>query len=309
MSHSARADLYALLAEVLAEPPGWMFLPGREWPLFQTLAGVASEFKLAGPNLDRLGTIPSEEPQKRQDRYTTIFASGKPRYWLYESAALTGRILGPGTFEMARLYRAAGLEQVGAELPDHLSLELAFLSHLAGSPQERQFLENHAGWMIDLGHALSRSGDEVYAPIGALLADWLEFALAPPRIEKAKKDGRVPTMPDPEHCTLCGFCAQVCPTRVLKVIEDTNSAFLVFEAAGCVHCSKCEQVCEFHALEMILPTAMDAVPQTLRQSFQVHCQTCGQSIASRAELDYIVSQIGEAAWQNLCVECRPGLYV
>lgn len=309
MSQSDRADLYALLAETLAEPPDWMSLPGCEWPLFETVAGLASEFEAAHRHLELLACILPEEPHLRQERYTAIFSSGKPRFWLYESAALTGKILGPQTFEMARLYRAARLETVGAELPDHISLELAFLSHLAGSSQERQFLENHAAWMIDLGRTLSRFVDEVYAPIGALLVAWLESALVTPQPEKEKEGMRVPSLPCPDDCTLCGFCAQVCPTHALKVMEYAKNTLLVFEAAECIHCGKCQKICEFHALKMSLPTTMDARLRALRQSPQVQCQTCGQPVASQAEMDYIVSQIGEAVWQHLCLDCRPGLYV
>jgi len=307
---SNHTDLYALLAETLAEPPDWMSLPGREWPLFETVASLATEFESARRHLDLFACIPPEEPNLRRERYTAIFASGKPRFWLYESAALTGKILGPQTFEIARLYRNAGLEPTGAELPDHISLELAFLSHLAGSSQEKGFLKKHASWMIDLGRALSRSGDEVYAPIGALLAAWLESALAPapPHANEGKKV-RVPTLPRPDDCTLCGFCAQVCPTRALKVLENTTYTSLVLEAADCIHCSKCEKICEFHALNMGPPTTSDSRLQTLRQSLQVQCQNCGQPVVSQAEMDYIVSQIGESAWQHLCLDCRPSLYV
>jgi len=310
MPHSDRADLYATLAETLAEPPDWMSLPGREWPLFETVAGLVSEFEVARHHLDLLACIPPEEPHLRWERYTAIFASGKPRFWLYESAALTGKILGPQTFEMARLYRDAGLEPTGAELPDHISLELAFLSHLAESSQEKGFLERHALWMINLGSALSRSGDEVYAPIGALLADWLEFTSTPPCFDKKEgKRVRVPSLPRPYECTLCGFCVQVCPTRALKVLEDSKNTLLVLDAADCIHCGKCEMICEFHALKMNPPTASEISVQTLRESPHVQCQNCGQPVVSQAEMDYIISQIGKADWQHLCLDCRPALYV
>ena len=299
-----------MLAEILAEPPEWMSLPGREWPLFGTVAGLTSEFEAARRLLDFLACIPPEEPRQRRERYAALFASGKPRFWLYESAVLTGKILGPQTFEMARLYRSFGLEAAGAELSDHISLELAFLAQVTSSSHEQTFLEAHAAWMIDLGRALARSGDEVYAPIGALLADWLESALTPPPLpDEEGQEVRVPTLPRPADCTLCGFCAQVCPTRALKVLEDAKNTLLVLNAAECNHCDKCEKICAFHALKMSLPIASDAKLQTLRQSPQVYCRTCSQPVASQTEMDYIVSQIGEAAWQHLCLDCRPGLYV
>jgi len=306
---SRRADMYALLAETLAEPPDWMSLTGCEWPLFETVADLASEFEAARRHLDYLACIPPEEPRLRRKRYITIFASGKPKFWLYESAALTGKILGPQTFEMARLYRASGLEPVGAELPDHISLELAFLSQLVGSSQEKGFLKSHAAWMISLGRALSNSGDKVYAPIGALLTDWVESSLAPvPAYVKVGKRV-VPSLPRPDECTLCGFCVQVCPTRALKILEDIEVTSLVLETMECIHCRKCEKICEFHALKMVFPMANDAKVQFLRESPQIQCQNCGQSISSQAEMDYIVSQIGKFAWQHLCLDCRPVLYV
>jgi len=306
--HSRRANMYALLAETLADPPDWMSLAGREWPLFEMVAGLASEFEAACRHLDILVCIPPEEPHLRRKRYAAIFAASKPKFWQYESAALTGKILGPQTFEMARLYRAAGLEPVGAELPDHISLELAFLSYIAGSSQEKGFLKNHVAWMISLGRALSNSGDEVYAPIGALLTDWLESSIGP--VPTHVKVGKrvVPSLPRSDECTLCGFCAQVCPTRALKVLEDTEVTWLVLETMECIHCKKCERICEFHALKMSLPTTSDAAIQTLRRSPQVQCQNCGQPVVSQAEMDYIVSQIGDADWQHLCLDCRPGLY-
>jgi TorA maturation chaperone TorD/Fe-S-cluster-containing hydrogenase component 2 len=321
MSHSDRADLYALLAETLAEPPDWMSLSGGEWPLFETLTSLASKSEAARRHLDLLVGVPSEGLDQRRERYAALFASERPRFWLYESAAKTGKILSPQTFEMARLYHAAGLEAAGAELPDHISLELAFLSHLIGqdtilSYQEilQQFLEKHGVWMIDLGRALKQSGDPVYAPIGQLLADWLTEQTTLPAqpmtvTHHQVRNTLLPVVLRADDCTLCGFCAQVCPTRALKVMQNDEGDFLLLNAAECVHCTKCERICEFHALKMNLPVRSGEKTLILRQSPHVRCRACGKPIASQAEMNYIVSQIGEAPWQHLCLDCRAGLYV
>ena len=319
MSQSDRADLYALLAEILAEPPDWMSLPARDWPLFGTLTQLAAESDTARHCLDLLAGAPSEGLDQRRERYASLFASGRPRFWLYESAARTGKILGPQTFEMAKLYRAAGLEPSGAELPDHVSLELAFLSYLVGQignlSYEKQFLEQHGAWMIDLGRALAQSGDAVYAPIGQLLADWLteqsrdatrNTGLDTQRtlLDHQTCNTFLPIIPNPDDCTLCGFCAQVCPTRALKVMQNAEGDFLSLNIAGCIHCAKCERICDFHALKMSIPAPSVENAVILRQSPHALCKTCGKPIASQAEMDYIVSQIGEAAWQHLCLDCR-----
>lgn len=321
MSHSDRADLYALLAETLAEPPDWMSPSGREWPLFETVTGLASESEAARRHLDLLAGIPSEGTDQRRERYAVLFASGRPRFWLYESAAKTGKILSPQTFEMARLYRAAGLEAAGAELPDHISLELAFLAYLVsrdGIPTYQEilqpFLEKHGAWMIDLGRGLKQSGDPVYAPIGQLLADWLTEQMTLPAqpvtvTHDAVRNMLLPVILRADDCTLCGFCAQVCPTRALKIMQNAEGDFLSLNIAECVHCTKCARICEFHALEMRLPAPSAGETLILRQSPHVRCQKCEKPIASQAEMNYIVSQIGEAPWQHLCLNCRAGLYV
>lgn len=310
---SRRADLYALLAELLAEPPEWMNLPGRKWPLFDLLTQLAAESEAARRHLDLLAGISSEEIDQRRQRYASLFASGRPRFWLYESAAKTGKILGPETFKLASLYRAVGLETSGAEIPDHISLELAFLSYLVErdniSLYEQQFLENHGGWMISLGRALKQSGDPVYAPIGQFLADWLTEQMTLPAQPVAVTHDVVcnillPVIPRADDCTLCGFCVQVCPTRALKVMQNAEGDFLSLNTAECIHCGKCERICEFHALKMSLPMLNAGGISILRQSPHALCQTCGKPIASQAEMSYIVSQIGEAAWQHLCLNCR-----
>lgn len=320
MSH--RAGLYALLAELLAEPPDWMDSSGREWPLFDLLTQLKAESDAARRYLEILAGIPSEGLHQRRERYAALFASGRPNFWLYESAARTGKILGPQAFEMARLYRAAGLESEGAELPDHISLELAFLSYLAGQTDdlsyEQQFLEKHGDWMIDLGRALKQSGDPVYAPIGQFLAVWLAermtLSAQPVSVPcDAVHNMLLPIILRADDCTLCGFCAQVCPTRALKVMQNTEGDFLSLSIAECIHCAKCERVCEFHAIVMSFPSPNGRGERDegviLRQSPHARCQTCGKPIASQAEMDYIASQIGEAVWQHLCLDCRAGIYI
>ncbi len=362
MSQSDRADLYALLAELLAEPPEWMSLPGREWPLFDLLTRLAAESDAARRHLDLVAGIPSEEVDQRRQRYASLFQAGRPRFWLYESAARTGKILGEPTFAMAQLLQAAGLETAGAELPDHISLELAFLSYLVGQiatlrfsdlSHEKQFLEKRGAWMVDLGRALAQSGDAVYAIIGALLANWLiestqhatrntstaQHAIrnthhATRNTQHAPRATLLPIIPNPDDCTLCGFCAQVCPTRALKVLEDRQQTVLALNPAECIHCGKCEKICGTKAIALIGNESQNTKHATLRSipvgrntqhceaslwdetrntilrhSPLAYCQKCGRPIVSQAELDYIVSQIGDAAWQHLCLDCRATLYV
>jgi len=66
--------------------------------------------------------------------YTRMFFSSKPRLaYLFESVYREGKLLQESTFEIARLYRDAGLVlQEDFRLPpDHIAVELEFLSFLA----------------------------------------------------------------------------------------------------------------------------------------------------------------------------------
>ena len=310
-----RAEMYAVLAEMLAEPVDWMTSPGRDWRLFTVLSEPDKESVLGCQYADLLIGIPAENLDQRRDRYDRLFASGKPRFWLNESAFDTGKILGPQTFTMAKTYRAAGLEIPGAELPDHISLELNFLSllveHLEDPSYEQQFLKEHGNWMIKLGRGLQGSGDPVYGRIGTLLADWIidQTHKVTSQPKKAAGNQLYPEIINPDECSLCGFCAQVCPTHALKVMEGPEIAFLSFRPADCNNCGKCERICEFRALKMSISVPAKGEAIVLRQSPQLSCETCGGIIASQAELDHIVSRIGEATWQHYCLECRSKLQV
>jgi NAD-dependent dihydropyrimidine dehydrogenase PreA subunit len=228
-------------------------------------------------------------------------------------------MFGPQATEVERYYQAAGLEVAGAELPDHVSMELAFLAHTAdyGAPDvERDFISKHAGrWLPSLGRALARSGDEVYAPIGQLLAEWVEECaeLRPPHgASHTARLPRLPVMLQAEACTLCGFCAQVCPTRALAIHETARETSLVLSPVKCVGCNKCERVCEMHTLKM-QPSAGEYATSrgssVLRQSPLARCRGCDEPMVSRAELDFVIRQIGHPAWLDYCSDCRSVLEV
>jgi putative dimethyl sulfoxide reductase chaperone len=65
--------------------------------------------------------------------YTRMFFASKPRIaYLFESVYREGRLLQESTFDIARLYREAGLvlNEDFALPPDHIAVELEFLSFL-----------------------------------------------------------------------------------------------------------------------------------------------------------------------------------
>ena len=320
-----RANLYQALAEALAEPPEWLALPGSKWPLFEAALQLAPESEAARQAVVAMMEIGEESLEQRQGRYAALFAGpNRPLVWIYESGALHGRLFSEITLEVEQWYRAAELDIVDSELPDHASLELAFLAHLCAAEQEEfsrfenDFLQKHAlRWLPALGRALVSSGDRVYTPIGRLLADWLE-EINPlhtaQQLHKNRSTSRwVPTIsPDlVEDCILCGFCAQVCPTRALVVRENQELTSLQLSERLCVGCGQCLPVCEPRVLRMEkLPAGEEREPglKTLRSSLRSTCKACGKPLVSQAELAYVSVRLGNPDWLELCQDCRPGYF-
>ena len=331
-----RAELYAVLAEALAEPPAWLAAAGRAWPLHVAVQGCAASSAAAQQALPALGQVSAEPGAARRARYARLFegTNGPPRFWLYESAAQTGRILGPQTAAVAALYRAAGVAPaLGAEPPDHAVIELAFLAHLAGQAAadpsetagwraaERQFLQQHGAWLIALGRGLAADGDAVYAPIGALLADWLSEDLTPGPSPARRGEKLLPVVARAEGCSLCGFCVQVCPTYALRMDEDVQETRLLLDPVACTGCGKCVRTCDPHALTLVARgDASQDAPRTthyairsthyvLRRSPRAVCPACGEPTVSQAELAYVAGQLGDhPTWLDYCLACRPEYY-
>lgn len=318
-----RADLYLALAEVLYEVPAWLARPGREWPLFRSARLLAPVSTAASGAVSALAQIEAEPLPARRARYQALFAGeGCPHCWLYESLHRRGRLLGPETEAVGQLYRQAGLKIPGSELPDHASLELSFLAYLAGQAgaepeharrwhkMEQQFVRKHAGrWLPELGRTLATSGDRVYAPVGRLLAEWLEEVVSVP----ARKS-RVQRLPqvDVEACTLCAFCVQVCPTGALAIHEDASETVLLLAPERCSGCGRCVITCEPSAMKLRATSAASTTEGqaagskwlSLRRSTRAICCACNQPMVSQAELDFVASRLGRPGWLAYCLSCR-----
>lgn len=320
--HGQRADLYLALAEALDEPPPWLTLPGQQWPLYTCAQNLAPISAAAARAVAAIAQVRHESMQERRARYRSVFRTkGRPRVWLHESLYRNGRLLGPQMFQVEQLYRVTGLQIAGNGLPDHASVELAFLAHLArqadSDPErggqwqqmEKRFLNKHAGrWLPELGQGLAVSGDLVYAPIGRLLVGWMEELQRPVRKRRAL---RLPHVREAD-CTLCGFCVQVCPTKALAIDEGTSETTLLLAADRCSGCGRCVRTCETSAMELRTTRAAKAKAaegewKPLRRSPRATCPACGRPTVSRAELDFVASQLGRPRWLEYCLSCRAQL--
>jgi TorA maturation chaperone TorD/Fe-S-cluster-containing hydrogenase component 2 len=325
-----RSVLYQCLAGALAEPLEWLSLPGRDWPLFEAALGLSRESLAARQAVAAMVKIAAEPMPARRERFERVFyGSDKTCIQMYESGALHGKLLAAETRAVADWYRQVGLATDGAEIPDHVSLELAFLAFLCGLDSElglkleKAFLQQHAGrWLPALGRTLAAQADPVYAPVGELLAGWIEEVCcqagvpgftAVGKIRTPRPTGRLPYMIAENKCTLCGFCVQACPVASLAICEDEHSTSLVLDDELCIGCGKCARACPVFTLAAVeRPQAgktASAKKTLLKISERIACRACGTPMVSRAELEYVARCLDHPAWLAYCSDCRVGVFI
>lgn len=321
--------LYNGLARVLAPEvswPDWLGHSGREWPLWLPATRLAARGCWPGlaEAVTTLADVPAATQAQRRVAFRELLSgNGRSPVLLYQSHFLHGRLLGPDALAVEALYRQVGLEIEGAELPDHASVELEFLAYLAESEAadpahahywrsaRRLFIQQHAGrWLPGLGARLATGDDPAWTAIGRLLT--AVVALPAKRRRREAPQFGLPQVHSPEACTLCGFCTQVCPTRALKIDEDSEMTQLRLVAGLCIGCRKCEQVCDQGALSMsMVEGSADniAVTAILRQSSRAICPGCGSATVSEAELAAVAAMLeAHPAWLDYCMECRALAY-
>jgi TorA maturation chaperone TorD/NAD-dependent dihydropyrimidine dehydrogenase PreA subunit len=277
-----------------------------------------------------LAQLPRPSLQALRDRYARLTAGPDHRpVVLYESLYRYGRLAGPATWEVEEYYQALGLAPIEGELPDHASVELAFLGYLAAAEAEaraagdgrlvarlraeqRTFLRAHAGtWLPQVGAALADAGDSLYAVVGRLLSDFLAEERGGRK--RARRAGTwLPTLHDPAACTLCGLCVGSCPLGALGVVESATETALTLDPQRCIGCDRCVRICPEEVLTLAPDTqarsANENGHQVMRQSPRAICPNCGRPTVSQAELDAVVTRLQpDPVTQqrlSLCVECK-----
>jgi TorA maturation chaperone TorD len=274
----------------------------------------SSAWDKAAAELEKVAAAPLGA---RRAEYQSLFVGpGRPSIWLYESQHLDGRLPGPATFQLKKLYEQGGLESSSAELPDHAALELEFLAYLTEQANYEHssakdwhavrnlFIKNHAGrWLPIVGQQMVRSPYPAWAAIGYVLIASLSKETPKPAHKTPGGDQLFPEIMLAEDCTLCGFCVQVCPVQALKIHEDENTTELWLIPKTCTHCHKCEKVCDSKALNLSAKKLSAAT--LLRQSQRAICSACSTPTVSQAELKTVAAMLGEhPAWLDYCLDCR-----
>ncbi len=114
---------------------------------------------------------------------------------------------------------------------------------------------------------------------------------------------------DESRCSLCGLCAEACPTGGLRYQESSEEANLLFRAADCTGCDLCIAACPEDALRihrrLELALLRDGA-QTLKADALLRCRRCGQPYAPRAMLRRVAAQLREPSpvLMDYCPDCR-----
>lgn len=113
--------------------------------------------------------------------------------------------------------------------------------------------------------------------------------------------------PNSNDCIACGACAQVCPARAIEITEDLKAAppsrKVTWHYDLCIYCGQCERLCstktgvklspEYDLATFDRATLVSSVEKEL-----LVCEDCGQVIAPRAQLLWLIRKLGPLASGN-----------
>ncbi|HEY5625863.1 MAG TPA: molecular chaperone TorD family protein [Dehalococcoidia bacterium] len=163
---SARTDVYARLSSALAFPDSTLRerVAADEWPeeMATELAGLPYRLRTH----DLAWSVPADYDDM-QTEYIRVFQIGGrrgPPCPLHEGHYTRDR--GHTLQHAIRFYNYFNFHFADGVMPDHASVELEFMSHLAGSTvsdrqsllrAQRDFLKSHLSWLPELAERVIRS--------------------------------------------------------------------------------------------------------------------------------------------------------
>lgn len=114
---------------------------------------------------------------------------------------------------------------------------------------------------------------------------------------------------DASACSLCGLCADACPTGALRYEDGGGATSLAFDPSGCTGCQLCSRACPERALRVARRLdyrSLAAGRRRLASSGVQRCLRCGHGYAPEAMVVRMLSLLGDepAADFRYCPDCR-----
>lgn len=119
---------------------------------------------------------------------------------------------------------------------------------------------------------------------------------------------------DPGRCTLCGACANTCPTSALELVETEEGSRLVFRPDRCAPCKLCVEACPEDAITVshaVDPGLLAGGSVVLHREEVARCRVCGKPIGPLRMIKTVEARLRsagapEAAIERLylCTECK-----
>jgi TorA maturation chaperone TorD/Pyruvate/2-oxoacid:ferredoxin oxidoreductase delta subunit len=276
-----------------------------------------------------------------EQEFTRLFLGpGRPVAHPYESVYREGRTMGETTLEVRRLLAEEGLAPQDRILPDHVSIELAFMARLAACEarawddghddeardlwaQQDSFLHDHlitwlpqfchrvlAGRPLDPYAELARYAETFVTRDAARVRAWLANGAEEATGAIALQEGWAVTVGS--ACTLCDICVQVCRPGALQQVRqaERETVVLYFDAALCDGCAACQRWCPEETINVRRMEAGEHPSSgELAHSDMSACPRCGQPYAPEAMIAKVQAQVGiddEALLQRLalCHNCK-----
>ena len=152
--------------------------------------------------------------------------------------------MGEATLDVEQCYRALGLAPMQGELPDHASVELAFLGSLANTEAEARASRNTTWRSVcaksiavfctimrlrgcqNLAAALTAGGVPLYAVVGNWLSAFLQEEMVRSSADKAQARSPATAAERPPTVRFVGLCTGRCATGALRILEDAHETRL-----------------------------------------------------------------------------------
>lgn len=259
--------------------------------------------------------------------YTRLFVGPrKPVAYPYESVYIEGQLGGITCEQVRRFYAEAGLRlsKTQQELPDHISVELAFMAYLAEQEQadtaqtqlwrhkQRRFLHDHlARWLPTFWQKLeSDTVHPYYRGAARSLKLLVESDLK--RSTSKKRYPNISLHINSQRCTLCTLCQDSCHPGALAVDCTAEELMLLFNPAECNGCRACLRICPEQAVTLDLGQALDKprLPgqELLASAPRVICPKCLQPHIAAPWLEHLTRRLqdGKFATKSLayCPPCK-----